>query len=266
MNDKNICKFNPTQSSDLTCRNFIYESTDCQKNESESPHHTLYLTAVGRGSFNCGGKSYPIGVGTLFFVRRGERFSIVGDGDLEYSYISFGGRRADELIDRVGINGNHRIFEGHEVLITFWRECLDSADEGNLDLLAESVLLYSLAKLKPERTEQNGLVSRVLAITAENFTDHKLTLASVAQSLGYHEKYVSSIFRKSMGITYTSYLRDMRINHAVFLIEQGVVSVKNVSILSGFFDALYFSKVFKEAKGISPKEYISNLERLTDKK
>ena len=260
MSDKNICKFNPTRSSDLTCHNFIYESTDCKSACSEAEHHVLHLTVIGGGSFNCGEKSYPIKAGTLFFVRRGERFSIVGNGDLEYSYISFDGRRADELIDRVGINGNHRVFEGHEDLIPFWRECLESADARNLDLLAESVLLYSLARLEPERAERNDLISRVLAITAENFTDHKLTLASVAQSLGYHEKYVSTMFRKNMGITYTAYIRDMRLSHAVFLMEQGVVSVKNVALLSGFFDALYFSKVFKEAKGVSPKEYIADLE------
>jgi len=45
----------------------------------------------------------------------------------------------------------------------------------------------------------------------------------------------------------------------MFLIEQGIVSVKNVAILSGFQDALYFSKVFKDAVGISPKEYIESI-------
>ena len=41
--------------------------------------------------------------------------------------------------------------------------------------------------------------------------------------------------------------------------EQGVASVKNVAILSGFEDALYFSKVFKQAEGITPSEYIKNI-------
>jgi AraC-like DNA-binding protein len=42
--------------------------------------------------------------------------------------------------------------------------------------------------------------------------------------------------------------------------EQGVVSVKNVSLLSGFRDALYFSKVFTTEEGISPKAYIKQVE------
>ena len=55
------------------------------------------------------------------------------------------------------------------------------------------------------------------------------------------------------------YLRELRIRHALFLMEQGVASVKNVALLSGFGDALYFSKVFTAEQGISPKAYIASI-------
>jgi transcriptional regulator GlxA family with amidase domain len=41
--------------------------------------------------------------------------------------------------------------------------------------------------------------------------------------------------------------------------EEGLVSVKNIAILSGFHDPLYFSKVFTESEGISPKNYIAKV-------
>jgi two-component system response regulator YesN len=56
-----------------------------------------------------------------------------------------------------------------------------------------------------------------------------------------------------MGVN--EYLRTLRINHAVFLIDHGIDSVKNVALLSGFSDPLYFSAVFKKHIGMSPKEY-----------
>ena len=55
----------------------------------------------------------------------------------------------------------------------------------------------------------------------------------------------------------------MRLKYAVSLFDYGLDSVKNVAILSGFADPLYFSSVFKESIGISPREYI---ERETKKK
>ena len=44
---------------------------------------------------------------------------------------------------------------------------------------------------------------------------------------------------------------------AVFLMDQGVTAIKNVALLSGYKDPLYFSNVFKKAVGLTPSEYIS---------
>ena len=177
---------------------------------------------------------------------------------MEYFYITFGGRRAEELCLRFGLS-SCGVFEGFESLLPFWEECNAAATEENIDMLCESVLLYSLAKLAPQKKEHNDAVSRVIAITQKRFEEPSLSLVQIAAEIGYDPKYLSSLFKKKKGIAYTQYLREMRIRHAVFLMEQGVVSVKNVALLSGFGDALYFSKVFSDVMGISPKLYIKNL-------
>ena len=70
------------------------------------------------------------------------------------------------------------------------------------------------------------------------------------------EKYLSESFKKRMGMGFSRYLKNLRVKHAVFLMEHGVVSIKNVAFLCGFRDPLYFSKVFRADMGISPKEYL----------
>jgi AraC-like DNA-binding protein len=62
-----------------------------------------------------------------------------------------------------------------------------------------------------------------------------------------------------MGIGYAEYLRNLRIKYAVSLFDHGIDSVKNVALLSGFSDPLYFSTVFKTVVGLSPKEYLKKL-------
>ena len=64
-----------------------------------------------------------------------------------------------------------------------------------------------------------------------------------------------------MGVAFSEYLREMRMKHAIFLIENGVFSVKNVALLCGYKDALYFSKLFVKQVGTSPTEYIKQVER-----
>ena len=62
---------------------------------------------------------------------------------------------------------------------------------------------------------------------------------------------------KEVGITFSEYLKNTRIKHAIFLIEQGITSVKNIAILSGYRDPLYFSKIFQQTVGISPSIFIN---------
>ena len=44
-----------------------------------------------------------------------------------------------------------------------------------------------------------------------------------------------------------SHLEDVRIKYAISLFNEGLDSVKNVALLSGFSDPLYFSKVFAKS-------------------
>ena len=126
-------------------------------------------------------------------------------------------------------------------------------------MLSESVLLYSLAEFPTHVKETDDIVSKMISLTHENFKDVELSLNGVAERLGYDPKYLSSVFKKKQGISYTQFLREMRIRHAIFLMEEGVISVKNVALLSGFGDALYFSKVFTKVEGITPKAYIAKI-------
>lgn len=252
----NICKFNTNRSSDLICENFILETSMAQAEVHIAGQHVMNLVTKGEGSLRVNGCDFEVSRGSVFFIFRNETFTISSDAELEYSYISFSGRRADEYIDRLGINEYKRVFDGYERLIPFWIDSLDMCTDGNIDLLSESVLLYSVAVLTPEKKEQDDIIHTVTVLTHENFTDPDLTISTVADTMGYSSKYLSTVFKRKMGITYSEYLREMRIKHAIFLIENGVFSVKNVALLSGYRDALYFSKLFARQMGVSPKEYI----------
>jgi AraC-like DNA-binding protein len=51
------------------------------------------------------------------------------------------------------------------------------------------------------------------------------------------------------------------VRHAAFLFDEGVESIKTVAMLSGFSDALYFSRIFRQDIGITPTEYIRQVRK-----
>jgi YesN/AraC family two-component response regulator len=117
--------------------------------------------------------------------------------------------------------------------------------------------LYSFAKLSSVVTRENDLFLSLIKFIDNNYQNHSLNLDIVAKELGYHPKYISIKFKQFAGIGFNQYLSNTRIKHALQLLNYGIKSIKNVAILCGFNDPLYFSKVFKNIVGISPKDYLA---------
>ena len=254
---ENVCKFNPNRSGDLTCLHFIYEANGAQAAPGRALRHAVHLVTEGEGVYTCEGREYPVSAGHVFFLPEGAEFSVTPVSALKYCYISFYGRRAEEYLQRLCISPKHCVFAGYERLIPFWMEANALAEEGNIDILCEAVLLYTLGVLRPQRRTQNTVADRMVTLTQDRFTDPDLSVSALAEQLGYDAKYLSSLFKREMGIPYTRYLRELRLRHGAFLMEEGVVSVKNVALLCGIRDALYFSKLFSAAYGMSPREYMA---------
>ena len=260
MHNKNICKFvSPKDQGQLITTHFIYErNTPYMNNPGMLDTHTLYLVCNGSGIFKINEKSWPIGVGTVFFSFADVPFSFESGQDLEFFYISFRGSRAEELFRRFGITQANCVFEGFEGLLPHWRDSFVRANDENTDLLSESLLYYTFSRLKKNNHPSSDLVTFVLSYLDEHFTESTLSLSEIADVAGYHTKYLSSTFKKQFGMGISEYLRVLRIRYAITLIENGVTSVKNVAALSGFSDPLYFSKVFTEMIGTSPSQYQKN--------
>jgi YesN/AraC family two-component response regulator len=166
--------------------------------------------------------------------------------------------RADTLFFRFGITKESRYFSGFDGLIPFWRESLLRATDQFVDLAAESMILYTFSRMTAANTETDPLLARIIELSEDSFRDPAFSLAGLADELGYNVKYLSHFFKSKMKVNYTDYLRSLRINYATSLFDHGIESVKNVAMLSGFTDPLYFSTVFKNVVGCSPLAYKKN--------
>ena len=258
MNRQNICKFyTPSQSDPILIHCFVLESKPEEISQIGTlPHNRMLLVTEGQGVLSVNSAPMPFRTGDLLFGFLGDRIEILDHVDTTLMYVDFSGNRAENLLRRFGINGNNRRFEGFGGIIPFWKESLLRASPETIDLAAESVLLHTLSRMKSEKPSQNEIISAVLQITENNFNDHELSIVSIGEELSYHPKYLSHLFKKEMGVGFSEYLRDKRINYARTLLDHGLDSIKNVSLLSGFNDPLYFSNVFKKVTGISPKQYV----------
>ncbi len=258
LRNENICKFiSGAATNGLDITSFVLEAqADTLRMPQTLNKHSLFLVTQGEGTFTFSGQVVPVSTGSLVFGFHGEEFSVKTlPSPCKYMYIRFAGIRADELFRRFNISPAARSFSGFDGLIPMWSESLSRADEQTIDLAAESMLLYTFSRLSGNITEHNSLISSIVAISEAQFTDPTLSVSEISRMLGYNSKYISHVFKKKMGVGYSEYLKSLRIKYAVTLFDHGIESVKNVALLSGFSDPLYFSTTFKNSVGVSPKEY-----------
>ncbi len=266
MKTQNICKFSLSDRSDpLSIHCFIYESNDENlRSERTLSQHRMILITQGEGVLTFDHTVVSIHTGLLLFGFENERMSLTEGEQISCLYIDFNGSRSQDLFRRFGIRPDHRSFDGFGGMIPLWKDTLARATETTLDLAAEGILLHTLSRMSVERTKRNGVVDEILRITEDRFGEAELSISLLSEQLSYNAKYLSHLFKKEMGIGYSEYLRDIRIGYARSLLDYGLDSVKNVALLSGFADPLYFSEVFKKVVGLSPKEYLLTKETPKD--
>jgi len=254
----NICKFvTPKNYEKIVTTNFVLECNAPEKAEMRSSkNNAVYLVVSGKGKLSTALYEKDLSEGDMFFTFIDVPFSIENCDNFQYMYITFHGERSQELFLRFGISPSCCVLGGYSRLLSFWQTSLNKSNEKNLDLISESVLLYTFSQISPAEDTKQSTTHDVLEYIEENFQDSKLTLSTAADALGYNPKYLSRIFKEDVGITFSEHLKNVRLQHSIFLMEQGVTSIKNVAFLSGYNDPFYFSNVFKASLGISPSQYI----------
>ena len=100
-------------------------------------------------------------------------------------------------------------------------------------------------------------ISPAIAYIRENYTTDSIKIAHLADICGISEVALRKQFQKEFAISPAVYIRNMRIKYAKELMRNRDASIADVATLSGFNDISYFSREFKKAEGISPREYMS---------
>ena len=264
--EMNVCKFvkNSNPDGEINIINFVYET----ERFGNAVPFTLYcyrvcLVTEGSGMIFYSGKREPLRPGDVFFTFPKISFTLEGDEDFKYIYISYNGDRAESINKKLDISPERSVFHCREDIIFVWKNAL-SADESMTAFAGEGIFFYTISLLGS--SQESGIVPgsdnpvkklrQVKKYLDDNFCDCELSLDSISEMFFYNKKYLSSAFKRQYGTGIKEYITTLRINRALYLIEHNYTTVKMIASMCGFKDQLYFSKVFSKNIGMTPKEYI----------
>ena len=85
-----------------------------------------------------------------------------------------------------------------------------------------------------------------------------ISLATLAESLGYEYCYFSKIFNRLFSMRFNDYLNIYRFNEACAMLTDGNLSITEISYESGFQSVRSFNNTFKRLSGVSPGKWRSS--------
>ncbi len=88
-----------------------------------------------------------------------------------------------------------------------------------------------------------------------NLTADDLSESAMARMAGINKDYFSRLFHSITGLKYSKWLNTVRMEKATELLADPKMSLTEVAMQSGFQSISSFNRVFREEKGMPPREY-----------
>ena len=115
--------------------------------------------------------------------------------------------------------------------------------------------------LKMRRIKSNGIFSRKV-LKAINYImsniNNRILLKDVAEYLGLSPEYLSRLFRRETGLTFSEYVNKLKIEEATALLTYTKFTDIEISNMLAYCSQSYFIKIFRKFTGTTPKKYREN--------
>ena len=112
----------------------------------------------------------------------------------------------------------------------------------------------NLTNLSSEKPSGKELVSLIEHYVKSHLSEDN-SIIRICSRFMISQPYLSKIFKKYKNCTYNEYIINLKITEARKLLESHDCLIGEVAETLGFTDQFYFSKVFKNAVGCTPREY-----------
>lgn len=126
---------------------------------------------------------------------------------------------------------------------------------GMLNLLFDKAL--SSTTVKAGENDSESLLKTAVIYISENFK-RDIKLKDLSRTLGYHEKYLSSVLHDLTGMNFRRFLASYRVEYAKYLLrskESSAMRIHEISSECGFTSMNSFNRIFHELTGKTPSEY-----------
>lgn len=186
-----------------------------------------------------------------------------GNSNLHYFWVHFTGSEVSKLITRYEFKlypDYNSASDGSEI-ISAMRRFTDACTSEELYKELELSILFEriLLRLARKRAKSDSLPLKKSISHINAFYNTELKIPALARMEGLSTSRYNAVFKASMNMTPCEYIIKTRLTFACDLLVNTDLAIKEISVLVGYGDAHFFSRIFKAKTGVSPWEYRAGL-------
>ena len=114
-----------------------------------------------------------------------------------------------------------------------------------------------LCELIPRSELNMTSIQRILKYCDENYLSENISLDTISKALGINRHHISHLISDNLNVNFSTYISELRINHACRLLDTTNMSITGISMECGFGSIRNFNRIFMKLKGVTPGDYKS---------
>lgn len=234
-------------------------------------YQLLYI-AAGRAHFHFDGKEEIVTAGHMVLYRPKEvqKYEYYGKDQTEVYWVHFTGNDVKNILRKYGISDSDRVFYVGSALeyqnlfrrmIAELQMCREDYQE-LLSMMLRHIFILIHRQINSTKKAGSGFIAEEVDTALTYFNEHynkEINIQEYAASRNMSISWFIRSFKKYTGFTPMQYILSIRISNAESLLEATEYNVTEISNIVGYENPLYFSRIFKKMKGLSPTEYRSRV-------
>lgn len=241
--------------------------------DNHYPYYLLHYVIKGSGDIVIDDKKTTFTKNSIFILPPNKKITYIprNNSNWEYYWINFNGTGVKNILTTINISEEKYYFD-YKVsnLEKIFKKCfIESEDDIERMYIATSVLMEVFSVLKKMvptevKVSDKNSFDIILNYITENIYEKDLTAEKVANHFNFSRGYFSNTFKKNLNTTFKEYVNYERIKKATTLMVNTTYPIKGIADMVGFNDPLYFSKIFKKYRLVSPVEYRESFGKIED--